>query len=54
VTDLRPAVTGLAYSAEEVTPTNYAITKAIYSTSWDCDIVVHADGAGAISVTTQK
>lgn len=54
VTNTRPSLTGLAYEGEQVTPTGYPITKAIYSTSWDGDIVVHADGTGAITVATEK
>ena len=50
----RPSAPRPVFEAEEVAPTEYTVTKAIYSTSWDGDVVVQADGAGGLTVTTEK
>lgn len=50
----RPSVGKLGFTAQNTKPVSYTVTKAIYSTGWDGDIVVHADGAGALTVSTEK
>lgn len=52
--ETRPSIVALAFNGKNSLPTDYPLAKAIYITAHDGDIVVQADGAGAIVVTTEK
>jgi hypothetical protein len=54
MTDTRPAVSGWAFNGQNTDPVSYSITKAIYDTAWDGDLVVRASSDGTLTVTSHK
>lgn len=52
--DTRPNIVAQAFNGGDTEPFDYPLGKAIYITAHDGDIVVGADGAGVITINTEK
>lgn len=52
--ETRPAAAHPAFNGQNSTPVAYSVSKAVYDTAWDGDIVVTAAGDGALTIATHR